>query len=125
VRGDDALVDRVEGLQVVLRIGLAGAVVGPAAVGDQTAGGADGGGAQLGGPLGDLVGVAAHQIHLRVEHLVHRDETGTGDVPVRVLEREVQIVHRVEPVLEGLHQTHRVIGAESGNGVGEVSHVIS
>src|SRR5699024_10518122 len=45
VRGDDALVDRVEGLQVVLRIGLAEAVVGPAAVGDQTAGGAAGGGA--------------------------------------------------------------------------------
>ena len=42
-----------------------------------------------------------------------------------MLEGEVQIVHRVQAVLQGLHQALGVLGAETGNGVCEVGNVIS
>ena len=53
-----------------------------------------------GDALGQHVGEPAHQLDLRVQHLVDGDEVGAHYVPVHVLEREVQVVARREPLLE-------------------------
>ena len=47
-----------------------------------------------------VVGHRPHGVDLRVEHLVHGDEVRADDVPVHVLEREVQVGEGVEAVLQ-------------------------
>ncbi len=48
----------------------------------------------------DLVGVAAYEFDLRVDHLVHADEVRADDVPVHVLERQVQVVVGAQLLLQ-------------------------
>jgi hypothetical protein len=67
--------------------------------------------------LGCLVGHGPDRLDLRVEHLVHGDEVGAHDVPVHVLQRQGQVVERVQPVLQQRGDRLAVLGRHPGNGV--------
>jgi hypothetical protein len=60
---------------------------------------------------------------LRVDHLVDTDEVRADDVPVHVLERQMQIVVGAELLLQQLRDFARVLVRHSGNG--ESGHVIA
>ena len=60
--------------------------------------------------------IAPHGVDLRVEHLVHRDEVGTDDVPVDVLEGERQVVQRVQPLLQQADQLRGDLVLHAGHG---------
>jgi hypothetical protein len=51
---------------------------------------------------------------------VDRDEVRPDDVPVHVLERQVQVVGRVQAQLEELDDPHSVFAVEAGSGVVDV-----
>ena len=68
----------------------------------------------------DLVGVAAHQFDLRVDHLVDADEVRADDVPVHVLERQVQIVVRAQLLLQHVGNLVAVLLGHARDG--EFSH---
>ncbi|GAB2597924.1 hypothetical protein GCM10027067_06120 [Pseudactinotalea suaedae] len=44
------------------------------------------------------------------------DEAGADDVPVRVLERQLEVVERVEPQLEQLGHVVAILDREARNG---------
>ena len=100
-----------------MRVGAADRVVVPRAGRDQRAGRADGRAAERGDALGGLVDHRPDGVDLRVEHLVHRDEVRADDVPVHVLEGQLQVVQRVEPVLQDRGDLLALGGGESGNRV--------
>ncbi len=89
---DHAGVDEVESGQMRLHGVALDRIVVPRAVVDDRAGRAQRRLTQRRNALGHLVGVSAHQFDLRVDHLVHADEVRADDVPVHVLERQVQVV---------------------------------
>ena len=74
--------------------------------------------AECGDPLGDGVGEAAHELDLGVDHLVDADEVRPHDVPVHVLEGEVEVVVGAQPLLKDRGEVLALLLAESGNGVG-------
>jgi hypothetical protein len=67
--------------------------------------------------IATLGGHEADRLHLRIQHRVDRDEVRPDHVPVHVLERQREVVQRVEPVLEQLDDLLRVVGLHSWHGV--------
>ncbi|MEJ7707601.1 MAG: hypothetical protein WKF82_10230 [Nocardioidaceae bacterium] len=50
-----------------------------------------------------------------VEHLVYADEVTADDVPVRVLEGQLQVVERVQPILQRGRHLMAVLEREAGD----------
>ncbi len=67
--------------------------------------------------LGHVVRHVPYAVDLRVDHLVHGDEVGDHDVPVHVLERQVQVVERVQTQPQDVDETPGVLQLDAGNGV--------
>ena len=117
VVGDDAPVDDVEGGEVLLRGRATQAVVVPGAVLRDVPGGALRLGPEGGDALGDVVGHLADRVDLRVEHLVDADEARPHDVPVDVLEGQLQVDERVEALLEPGDDLAGVLLGQARDGV--------
>ena len=66
--------------------------------------------------FGDVVAHLAHGVDLRVEELVDGDEVDPDDVPVDVLQRQLQIEQCGEALLEDRDGLDRTIRVESRNG---------
>jgi hypothetical protein len=114
LRFDDARVHNVQGSQVLHGAGATDGVVVPARLGHERSRRARWRPAERGDPLGGLVDHAAHGVHLRVQHHVHRDEVRPDRVPVHVLQCERQVVERVEPVLQQPDDSLGAVWALSG-----------
>jgi hypothetical protein len=114
---DDADVHRVEGGEVLERGVAAHGVVLPPAPGHHGARGAGRRAAERGDPLGEFVAHLTDRVHLGVEHLVDGDEVGADDVPVDVLERQLQIDGGDQPVLQDVDHLGGGADLDAGHGV--------
>ena len=72
--------------------------------------------AQSGNALDDLVDVAADELDLRVDHLVNADEVRSDDIPMDVLERQVQVVIGAELLLQRFSDLLALLVRQARNG---------
>ena len=113
---DDAVVDQIQRGQMRQHGVAIHRVVVPGAVVDDGSRRAQRRRAQRCDAFGDLVGVPADQLDLRVDHLVHADEVRPHHIPVHMLEGQVQIVVPTERLLQQLGNLGALFVGHSGHG---------
>lgn len=113
---NNTVVDLIKSAQVSLSISTIYAAFFPGSLFNQVAGQAVGGYTHGCYTFRKLVSIATDQINLRVKHLVNTNEGGAHNIPVCVLEGQLQIIESVQMKLQNVCYVVAAFFGEPGNG---------